>query len=245
MPQASALEHLAPHRVRATQHPPGRLQISIANGLTNPRAADPIALGHHRRHGDKLIPMPMRLGPQQSDIAQTTATKAPVLAHRDRAHLGPTHAPKKIRRLHRRHLGVEIQRHKKFHSKRTREIHLLPESCQHHRRRFARRDHPNRMRMKSQQARHAALASRRLHRRTNHRPMPQMYPIKNPQRQMQRLIQPRKLLQVTQHQHDLEINCIHRFHKPASGTAPRHPITSPAARSWVDTTGRKAQTRER
>ena len=74
------------------------------------------------------------------------------------------------------------------------------------------------MRMKGQQSRHSPLAPSRLHRRANHRPMPQMHAIKNPQRQMQRLIQPSKLFKVTQHQHAHWINRINPPHKPASGS---------------------------
>jgi hypothetical protein len=44
-----------------------------------------------------------------------------------------------------------------------------------------------------------------------------MHSIKNPQRQMQWLIQPGKLLKVTQHQHAHWINRINPLHKPASG----------------------------
>jgi hypothetical protein len=44
--------------------------------------------------------------------------------------------------------------------------------------------------------------------------------IKNPQRQMQRLIQPGQFLKVTQHQHTHWIPPRHPLHKPANGSLP-------------------------
>ena len=68
---------------------------------------------------------------------------------------------------------------------------------------------------------------------TNHRPMPQVHAIKNPQRQMQRLIQPGKLLKVTQHQHAHWINRIIPPDKPASGSLPRELLDHFGAGAFV------------
>ena len=102
--------------IRATQHLRGAVHRTIADGLPDPRAADALAIVHHRgdRHDFKSSRR-TRL-PQQCDATLAGLAETPVLAHGQRGDVSFADQPlKKVLRAHFRKGAVEFKREQEGH----------------------------------------------------------------------------------------------------------------------------------
>ena len=188
--------------------------------LANPRAADAVTLKHDRRQ--RIQPEAPRfcLIAQQVHIARPLMAEAPILSHRNRAHRRGGQPSDKFRGLHRCHRWIEMQRNQKFHSQPADHAGLVVARFQKCCRCLVRSDHLDRMRIKGEHSRQAAIAPRRLHRSANHCLMPEMHAVEHAERQMQLLSERGQFLKPVANQHAAVIAIILLFIKPARSSPP-------------------------
>lgn len=136
----------------------GRLgEIAIMDCLTDPGAADPVPVIHHRSHRLHTEPEGIRLASQKRNVAAAVPAKPPVLANCNGFDRCGSQPAEKICRLHRGEFAVEVQCHEYVEAEAGDDALFVIEGREQRRRSPMRGDHPDRMRIEGDHTRQSTV----------------------------------------------------------------------------------------